>query len=39
MRNRAGEAIWLGLLALVLYSHARLAARRDAAGEFVSLAD
>ena len=29
----------LGLLALMLYSHARLAARRDAHGEFVPLLD
>lgn len=29
----------LGLLALMLYSHARLGARRDLAGEFVPLAD
>jgi RNA polymerase sigma-70 factor (ECF subfamily) len=33
------EAEALGLLALMLYSHARLGARRSAAGEFVPLAD
>jgi RNA polymerase sigma-70 factor (ECF subfamily) len=33
----AGEAEALGLLALMLYSHARLGARRDPAGEFVPL--
>ena len=34
-----GEAEALGLLALMLYSHARLGARRGPAGEFVPLAD
>jgi len=33
------EAEALGLLALMLYSHARLGARRSPAGEFVPLAD
>ena len=32
------EAEALGLLALMLYSHARLGARRDPAGEFIPLA-
>lgn len=34
-----GEAEALGLLALMLYSHARLGARRGPAGEFIPLAD
>ncbi|MEF0940017.1 RNA polymerase sigma factor [Rhizobium sp. BR 362] len=34
-----GEAEALGLLALMLYSHARRGARRSPAGEFVPLAD
>lgn len=34
-----GEAEALGLLALMLYSHARLGARRDPAGEFIPLAE
>jgi RNA polymerase sigma-70 factor, ECF subfamily len=34
-----GEPEALGLLALMLYSHARLCARRGPAGEFIPLAD